>query len=215
MNPTIARRIFAGSSIWKRLIPAGVAALVAIASSRATTVIPPDFNKLVSQADYIVRGVVKSVNSEMSTDGGRRHIITKVEINVSEVISGTPPQPLVLVMLGGTVGDETMFVAGAPKFKVGDEDILFIHGNGVQFTPLVAMMHGRYPILHDRATGRAYVARSNGAPLFNEQDVNQPMEAPVSAQTAAGAAALPLSPVDFVARIHNAITQSSPAKLEN
>lgn len=192
----------------------GVLALT-ISTLTATTVVPPAFKSLVGQADYIVRAVVKSVTSEMRTDGGRRHIITHVEVDVREVISGTPPQPLVLEMLGGTVGDETMTVEGAPKFKVGDEDILFIHGNGAQFTPLVALMHGRYPIMRDSATGREYVARSNGVPLYNELEVSQPMSEHASAQTAAGAAAQPLSPADFVSRIQTALSQISRAKLEN
>jgi hypothetical protein len=176
-------------------------------------VIPPDFNKLVNQADYIVRGVVKSVNSEMRTDGGSRHIVTKVEVEVSEVISGTPPQPLVLEMLGGKVGDDEMVVDGAPKFKVGDEDILFIHGNGKQFNPLVALMYGRYPILAEAGTGRQYVARANGIPLHSESEVDQPMVRPAVNPQAAPPPAL--SPADFVSRIKNAVNENSRAKLEN
>jgi hypothetical protein len=183
--------------------------------AKATTVFPPTFASLVNQADYIVRAVVKSVTSEMQTDGSGRHIITKVELDVRQTIAGKPPQPLVLEMLGGTVGKETMAVEGAPKFQVGDEDILFVRGNGVQFTPLVGMMHGRYPILRDQTSGREYVARSNGIPLFNEQDVSQPMTGSASQRTAATTGAQPLSPADFVGRIQSAITSNSRAKLEN
>jgi len=206
---------FAHSPIsrWKHLLVALVIAGVA-ATTRGTTVIPPDFNKLVGQADYIVRAVVKSVSAEKSSVGGR-HITTKVELEVRQVIGGTPPQPLVLEMLGGTVGDETMTVEGAPIFKVGDEDILFIHGNGVQFTPLVALMHGRYPVKHDSATGRDYVARSNGAPLYSEKDIGQPIEIPTAAAATVQAGAQPLSPDEFASRIHTALNQISRQKLEN
>ncbi len=171
--------------------------------ARATTVIAPDFQQLVDQSDYIVRAVVKSVTSEMKTDGQGRHIFTKVELDVREVIAGSPPQPLVLQMLGGTVGDEEMVVQGAPRFKVGDEDILFVHGNGQQFNPLVALMYGRYPIKRDAATGREYVARSNGEALYNENDVSQPMAQAVQTGQTLRAAAQPLSPDDFVNRIRN------------
>jgi len=188
-------------------------AMTAVSFARATTVIPPNFNKLVSQADYIVRAVVKSVNSELSTDGGKRHIVTKVELDVQEVISGTPPQPLVLEMLGGKVGVDEMVVDGAPKFVVGDEDILFVHGNGRQFNPLVALMYGRYPILEEAGTGRRYVARANGLPLRSEQEVDKPMVAPaVNAQASPPPA---LSPIEFIGRIHAAVRQNSGAQLEN
>lgn len=168
----------------------------------ATTVVPPTFEQLVGQADYIVRAKVKSVTAEWRSEGANRHIITKVELDVEEVISGNPPQPLVLEMLGGKVGDQEMKVEGAPHFNVGDEDILFVHGNGKQYTPLVALMHGRYPILHDAATGRAYVAREGRKPLYSEQDVSQPLETQATTQQKSTRASIaPLSPEEFISRI--------------
>src|SRR5690349_11410776 len=92
--------------------------------ARATTVVPPDFTELVNESEYIVRAVVKSVKSEWREKDGHRHIFTKVEVEVLEVINGTPPQPLVLDMLGGRVGEDEMVIEGMPKFAVGQEDIL-------------------------------------------------------------------------------------------
>jgi hypothetical protein len=181
----------------------------------ATTVIPPDFQQLVNQSDYIVRAVVKSVSSEMQSDGQNRHIITKVELDVRQVISGTPPQPLVLEMLGGKVGNEQMMVEGAPQFKVGDEDILFVHGNGQLFNPLVALMHGRYPVKRDAATGREYMVRSNGAALYSEMDVALPMSSPVPGQKTPRADAPPLSAADFVNRIQAAAKNPAHPPLQN
>jgi hypothetical protein len=192
-----------------RFLPVSLALFFAAVSAPATTVIPPEFNKLVGQADYIVRAVVKSVTSELRTNGPHRHIITKVELEVREVISGTPPQPLVLEMLGGKVGAEELVVEGAPKFKAGDEDILFIHGNGRLFTPLVALMHGRYPIKREAGTGREYVVRNDGSPLTSEQNVVLPIAESVSAQPAARDSADALSPADFVSRIKAAATRNA------
>ena len=166
----------------------------------ATTIIQPSFSKLVQQADYIVRATVQSVTSEWVFDGPNKHITTKVTLDVSEVIAGTPPQPLVLVMLGGKIGNQELRVDGAPQFKVGDEDILFVHGNGVQLNPLVAMAYGRYPVKHDSATGHTYITRENGAPLYNEQEVVLPMGT-ASALKVSQPAATPLSPEDFKKQI--------------
>lgn len=218
----IDRRIHARTnplSCWRR--PVWIALFMAWASLPATTVVAPAFERLVSQSDYIVRAVVKSVSSELKDDGQNRHIITKVALEVKETISGTPPQPLVLLMVGGKVGEEEMVIEGAPKFQVGDEDILFVSGNGRKMNPLVALMHGRYPIKRD-AAGREYVARSNGAPLHSEREVSQPisekMVAPGSSAPAppmARSAAPALSPADFVARIKATVIQNSRPKLEN
>jgi hypothetical protein len=182
-------------------------------TARATTVVPPQFEELVAKADYIVRAVVKSVNAEMHTDGPHRHITTKVELEVLEVISGTPPQPLVLQLLGGKVGAEEMRIDGTPKFQVGDEDILFVHGNGVQFCPLVALMHGRYPVKSEAGTGRKFVTRGDGTPLTNEQEVARPMTLPdkSSAAPVVQPAASALTPADFVSRIKIAKSKSTAA----
>lgn len=187
--------------------------LLTVHETSATTVVPPAFNSLVGQADYIVRAAVKSVEAKLYDDGVHRHITTKVELQVLEIISGTPPQPLVLQLLGGKVGTDEMVVEGTPKFNVGDEDILFVHANGKQFCPLVALLHGRYPIKQEVNTGRRYVARGDGTPLANEQEVSQPLLAAGSrtrskAQTA-GSTASALTPDDFVARIKAAAVENS------
>jgi len=168
----------------------------------ATTVTAPAFDSLVSQADYVVRTVVKSVNSEWQVEGANRSIVTKVELTVREVIKGNPPSPLVLEMLGGSIGQTTMVVDGTPKFKVGDEDILFIHGNGQQFSPLVGLMYGRYPIVYDSVTGAEIVLRSNGTPLYDTSEVSQAMT-PSAAQFAAH----PLTAAAFADKIRASVSQ--------
>ncbi|HVU16339.1 MAG TPA: hypothetical protein VHD32_05420 [Candidatus Didemnitutus sp.] len=194
-----------------------IAAVIGLAAaaltSRATSVIPPTFPDLVKQSDYVIRGVVKSVSAEMVNDATGRHIVTSVEIDVRQVIAGTPPAHVVLTMLGGTVGALTQTVHGAPKFSVGDDDILFVAGNGKNFSPLVALMHGRYPILSD-STGRQFVARNNGVPLYSENDVSLPIGTP-SPVKAEQANAQPLSPAAFIGKIQSAYNQSHRPTLEN
>jgi hypothetical protein len=176
----------------------------------ATTVNPPDFPDLVNQSDYIVRAVVKSVASEYAQPGSRK-IVTNVELEVKEVIAGKPPEPLVLRVMGGKVGDREMILEGAPQFKVGEESILFVQGNGRQIYPLVAMMHGVYPVKRE-ADGREFITRSNQVPLQDTAEVIQPM-------TTGGAAELQrrmrnpgeaLTPAQFVQQIRAAVKPSNP-----
>ena len=176
----------------------------------ATTVVPPEFEELVNKSDYVVRAVVKSVRSEFSRPGSKS-IVTYVELDVKEVITGDPPEPLVLRMLGGRVGDKRMVVSGAPEFVVGDEDILFIRDNGKVFNPLTALMHGRYPIARDKATGRGFVMRNNRAPLRDTKEVTGKMDH--GAQAAGEHRKVELSdamsPEEFAAAIRAAVTPGS------
>src|ERR1700745_1020744 len=133
-------------------------------SALATTVIPPSFDELVSRAEMIFQGSVTDVRSEWTGEGAQRHIMSYVTLKVEDAIKGNPGSIVTLRMLGGTVGGETMEVTDAPKFKVGDRDILFVENNGTQFVPLVGIMHGRFRVKKDEA-GRDAAFMNEGSPL--------------------------------------------------
>lgn len=150
--------------------------LTLVSPMRATTVIPPDFSDLAASSDYVVRGKVKSLSNEIRQQDGREVPFTLVEIEVSEVIAGTPPAKVVLTALGGRTSDGgELVVEGVPHFVVGDDSIYFVKDNGTSFYPLYGVMHGLYPIKRDKATGRDYVARANGLPLSATAEVALPL----------------------------------------
>ena len=187
--------------------------------TRATSVNAPEFEKLVAQTDYVVRAQVTAITSEWRENSkvpGQRYIGSRVELRVIEVITGNPPQPLVLEVMGGQVGREVMTVEGAPNFRVGEESILFVRGNGRMIVPLTAMMHGYYPVRRDPLTGEAQVLRSNGKYLYSEHDVSLPLGA-TSGVVLRNPRARPLSAGDFTTRIRqtaNAIAaREDPALL--
>jgi hypothetical protein len=155
---------------------AAAALLGAAASSPATTVEPLEFEQLVHRSDYVVRSRVVSIRHELRTSAGREVPFTLVEIEVREKIAGQPPPTVVLSLLGGRMsGGRELRVEGVPEFTVGDDDILFVEGNGTNFYPLVAVMYGRYPIRFDKRLGREVVARANGVPLSATAEVALPM----------------------------------------
>lgn len=155
----------------KKIMRALVSSLAVLLISRAvaTTVIPPSFDDLVSRAETIFQGTVMDVRSEWTGEGAQRHIVSYVTFKVDDAIKGNPGARITLNMMGGTVGTETMEVTDAPKFKVGDRDILFVENNGTQFIPLVGIMHGRFHVKKDE-TGRDVVLTNDGSPVA---DVNQ------------------------------------------
>jgi hypothetical protein len=93
-----------------------------------------------------------------------------------------------------------MQVSDAPKFKVGDRDILFVENNGTQFIPLVGIMHGRFRVKKDD-TGRDAVFTNEGSPV---SDVNQ-----LGKDEAAASASRSISAQEFKQAIHTkALAQS-------
>lgn len=192
---------------WLRGIFSTICLLAFTSGLRATTVIPPDFDQLVNESDYIIRAVVTSVTSDYRTNVRGKVIMTKVALDVREVIAGTPPTPAVLEIMGGRIGDEEMRVQGAPRFTVGEEDVLFVRDNGRTIVPLVAMMHGRYPVMKEAATGRRYMARDNKTPLSDTAEVALPAAegALPAAVRAAKGAAQAMTPDEFSKRIKAAV----------
>jgi hypothetical protein len=144
----------------------GLSCLAALFSVEATTVIPPSFDELVAQADVIFQGQVTNVQSQWVGEGAQRHIVSYITFKVEEALKGDPGQTYTMRMLGGTVDGETMGVSDAPKFKVGDDDILFVQNNGSQFIPLVGIMHGRFHVKRDQ-TGQEIVTNNEEEPVTN------------------------------------------------
>ena len=146
---------------------------LALPAARATTVIPPTFDELVTKAETIFEGTVTGTRSEWTGEGSNRHIVTYVTFKIEDAIKGAAGAEYTIRMFGGTVGDQTIEVADAPKFKVGDRDILFVEHNGSQFIPLVGIMHGRFHVQTDANGANEKITKDSGAALANVAKLGQ------------------------------------------
>lgn len=186
--------------------------LLGFVPAHATSVVPVAFPELVREADYVVRAVVKSSSCREQIDAtGSRLVYTSVALEVKSVLAGLPPNPLVLQLLGGQVGDYRLTVEGAPTLLVGDEGYFFVQGNGAQIYPLVRMMHGLYRIERD-ASGHEYISRSDHTPLRQIAAVGQPPQGPTDMAAARSSPAAALSPADFERAIQGQL--SAPPRRE-
>jgi hypothetical protein len=154
--------------------------LLAFPAARATTVIPPTFDELVTNAEMIFEGTVTAMRSEWTGQGADRHIVTYVTFKIEDPIKGALGADYTIRMFGGTVDGQTVEVTDAPRFKTGDRDILFVEHNGTQFIPLVGIMHGRFHVLPDETGVNEKIAKDNGAPLANVAKLGQDETAAVS-----------------------------------
>jgi hypothetical protein len=169
-----------------------------VAGVRATTVIPPTFDQLVNDAELIFQGTVTASRSLWIGAGAERCIVTDVTFRIEDAIKGAPGKSYTIQMLGGTVDGETIEVNDAPKFKVGDRDILFVEHNGNQFVPLVGIMHGRFHLQTD-SRGRETVTKEGGAPLAHVEQLGRDEASAVTGPA--------LSTADFKSAIRQKIAQ--------
>jgi hypothetical protein len=143
-----------------------------IGLASATTVIPPSFDELVTEAEVIFQGTVTNVHSEWTGEGAQRHIVSYITFEVNDALKGNPGPQYTLRMFGGTVDGQTMQASDAPTFKIGDRDVLFVENNGTQFIPLVGIMHGRFHVRQD-ASGHDVVYTNDGSPLSSTEQVGK------------------------------------------
>jgi hypothetical protein len=148
-----------------RFLTAGLA-LASLCTALATTVLPPSFDELVGEAEIIFQGTVTRVHSQWIGEGAQRHIVSYVTFKVEEALKGDPGKETTLRMFGGTVDGQTMQVSDAPRFAIGDRDVLFVEHNGSQFIPLVGIMHGRYRVKKDE-NGRDLILTNKDVPLHS------------------------------------------------
>ena len=173
--------------------------------ANATTVIPPNFDELVSRAEVIFEGEVTGVQSQWIGEGAEHRIVTFVTFKVDDALKGSPGATYSMRMLGGTVDGQTMEVTDAPKFKVGDHDVLFVENNGSQFIPLVGIQHGRFRVEKDQA-GRDTLLTGEGQPLADVSQLGGNEGAVARSKSA-------LSLHDFKTTIQSRIRAQASAKI--
>lgn len=128
---------------------------------------PQSVGDLLARADLAFHGEVvrvEYVNSLPSEEapGGIPH--TFVTYRVERVLFGQDvAEEVTLRFFGGYDADSQTFLAASvsPRFDVGDEDVLFVAGNGTLACPLVGNAHGRFRII----AGQVYTESGNTVSL--------------------------------------------------
>jgi len=105
-----------------------------------------DFDDNVANAATIVVG--KCVGQQSRWDAGREWILTYSTFNVEKTLKGQPTQQITLVTPGGTIDNITQDVIGVPKFREGEENVVFVRNS--QAGPTVAFLEqGSYHLRKD------------------------------------------------------------------
>ena len=154
--------------MFNRLLALTVIGVLATAgAARSTTVIPPSFDALVSDAGTIFVGEVMNIRSDWEATPRGRAIITLVTFRVEGVWKGHLGVVTQLEFLGGTIGEIGMRVEGMPTFRLGQRDVLFVSTETHSVSPLVGFMHGRMRVERDTVSGvdrvRTYDGRALGS----------------------------------------------------
>lgn len=171
--------------LWVLLtIPAGLA--------WGTTFAAKNFDQLVTEAEQVFIGTVTATQSRRLASGA---IVTDVTFSSLRVLKGGGAlEEIVLQVLGGTVGDETLRMAGVPEFGMGVRYLVFSKGNGTVIFPVVGGDQGLFQVKRDPTTGvdlvfdatgmaitSASVREALGMPGFEKHGLGPPSPVPLEA----------------------------------
>ncbi len=138
-------------------------ALMLAAPAHATTVLPLHLDQVIDYSTTAFEGTVTDNHS--ARDPVTRDIVTYTTFTVSDVLKGSVPSTYTIKQIGGELPEENVrFQAfGIPKFKVGQEYVVFMTGVSAQgFSSPMGLGLGRYTVTKD-ATGSKHVG--NGGDL--------------------------------------------------
>jgi hypothetical protein len=132
--------------VWAAML----AAVCATSAARATTIERMSLEKMSQTSKIIVRA--QCIGNSTTQDAGEIWTFTNFE--VEDVWRGSAPSQITVRLLGGRAGNLTSSVSGVPRFRAGEEVLLFLEPTLRGDFSVVSWKQGTFRIRRDRATGR-------------------------------------------------------------
>ena len=154
----------------KRIV--ALAALLGSLAGRAdgTTFVGLNERTLARAADAIVTGTIDRILTVGGEDGA---IDTLVTVAVDHTYKGDVGRRVTLKQPGGRLGDRLLWIAGSPRFRVGERQLLFLsaHIDGTARTTAFGM--GQFVLRPHPRTGALIAERQVDAHVIGDQPLRR------------------------------------------
>jgi len=137
----------------------GAMMVTTAATASATTLLRMSLAKMAQTAKVIVRA--RCVGSSTNWDAGE--IWTFTTFDAEETWRGSVAGRFTLRLLGGRLGNLTSSVSGVPRFRAGEDVILFLEPTARGDFSVVGWEQGTFRIGRDPHTGEANVTQDSAA----------------------------------------------------
>jgi len=158
------------------LFPIVFSALLAGIAS-ASVVVRLDLAGLVSRAERIVEARCVSTTPVLDDWG---HVLTEVRLRVARGLkNATPGAEIAFRIPGGEIDGQGLVIAGMPRFRVGEEVLLFLTAEshtGIRVP--VGLGQGKLVVERDPVTGVKRLRRTMGGLALVDPATGEVLEAP-------------------------------------
>lgn len=147
--------------------------LVLSLPSGATLVPRMTVEQMMEASDAIIHGTIARTWS--AWDSSHEFIWTHYELRLTESMLGDRLDKVVVSEPGGTVGNDSMEIVGAPRYRIGEEVVLLTARTPIGYLRTSGWGQGRFDVVADPRTGTK-VVRSNlaGLELFEPAGAASP-----------------------------------------
>jgi hypothetical protein len=114
--------------------------------ARATVMVEVPFERLAAESDAIVHGRVVRTGSRLVIDEAGTQPHTLTQLDVYEPIKGDVAARIVIDEIGGTVQDRGMWIDGTPRYRQGEECVVFLRALPDGSYRTYAMAQGHFEI---------------------------------------------------------------------
>ena len=122
---------------------------------QGTTLQKLSIDRLIGEADLIVRGRVEELKTRQAPD--RRFITTIITLSVQTQFKGPEVSSITLEQPGGAMGDVAQRVPGLAEFSKGEDVVLFLKRQRGDLFNTVNGKQGKFTIKTERETGKEIV----------------------------------------------------------
>lgn len=120
-------------------------------AAHATIARAVQFDEKVENAASIVIG--KCIAQTSKWDAAREWILTYSTFRIEKTLKGAPAQEITIVTPGGTVDGIAQEVIGVPRFREGEENVVFVRNSKAGPTVLF-LEQGNYKVVEDESGER-------------------------------------------------------------
>ena len=134
-------------------------ALLGVMAAPATTLERMTLEGLTTRAHVVAQ--VRCLSNESRWERGEIWTFTRFE--VEEALKGIAPRLITVRLLGGKVGHLTSTVDAVPRFRPGEESVLFLEQAPDGAFTVLSWAQGTFRIRRDEVTGRAVVTQESSS----------------------------------------------------
>jgi matrixin/thrombospondin type 3 repeat protein len=147
-----------------------LALVVCAAAASATTFVDVDERTLARSADAIVTGTIAAIETVGGPDG---RIVTLVTVDVEDEYKGRVGERVTLRETGGRLGGRLLWIAGSPRFRVGERQLLFLSRRPDGTAQTTALGMGQFTLRRHPRTSAILAERHVDAAVIGARPVRR------------------------------------------